>query len=495
MSTFESREQVEKTIAGIQSAVQNNASNMEAMKTDLQTALRDMREAQAIANTPKADAPESVLGDYRLSADEASEVIRNAPRNTVRQDEGGAVVLRGIDLPGGDYLPGLLDDEPQTPWQADLQRAITDRNMVRMWQRNPHTPASDRRIQRLLRRAPTEVAKIFVDSSGVGAEAIFDNFVPELDRYVDMRQRIAALFQSVSVSGGATKNPFLDAGLRLYKKRAATTDDPAKFAASTPSMSERSYEPVSMSVRLQLDEDATEDTFLNWMATGRDLIVDAIVDGVDDAIINGDLNATHQDDIASWDIRSRWGASGLGGATDHRRLFTGLRARAYDVSNTNDASGTQSANLFRESRARLAAPHGLGSCVYLVSYEYYLTELVKFDDFKSLEKFGPNATMIYGNLVGPLPGQVGEIDGVPVCVTWYLSNDLATTGLFTGTGATTGWLTVNRDRFRRFVRRSQRIETAKDITRGVYDMVGTYRMLFDTIDASTVDNVAWDFNV
>ena len=493
MSTFESREQVEKTIAGIQSAVQNNASNIDKMAEDLSAGLRDLREAQAIANTPRADGPESLLRDYRVDEDELSEVKMHAKRHQFRQDEDGGVILRGVTLPGGGYMPGLLDDEPQTEWQAELQRAITDRNVCRMFMRNPHTPTSDRRIRRLLRRAPADVVKIFHDGSGAGAEAIFDNFVPELDRYVDLRQRIAGMFQSVNVDGGATRNPFLNSGLRPYKKRAATTDDPSKFTASTPSMSERSYEPESMAVRLQLDEDATEDTFLNWMATGRDLIVDAIVDGTDDAIINGDLNATHQDAIASWDIRSRWGGADAGTA-DHRRLYTGLRARAYDVTNTNDLSGTVDAAAFRAARGQLAAPHGLGSVVHLISYETYLTKVLLIDDFKSLEKFGPNATMLYGNIVGPLPGQVGEIDGVPVCVTWFLSSDLAATGLYTGTGTTSGFLTVNRDRFRRFVRRNQRIETDKDITRGVHDMVGTYRMTFDTIDASDVQNVGWDFN-
>ena len=40
---------------------------------------------------------------------------------------------------------------------------------------------------------------------------------------------------------------------------------------------------------------------------------------MEDVIFNGDTAATHQDTIASWNARGRWGTVGLGTSLDHRR--------------------------------------------------------------------------------------------------------------------------------------------------------------------------------
>ena len=57
-------------------------------------------------------------------------------------------------------------------------------------------------------------------------------------------------------------------------------------------------------------------------------------------MINGDTNATHQDDISNWSIREGWGSSGLGSSADHRRLFLGMRAAAKDKGSDVDIGGT-----------------------------------------------------------------------------------------------------------------------------------------------------------
>ena len=70
-------------------------------------------------------------------------------------------------------------------------------------------------------------------------------------------------------------------------------------------------------------------------------------DAYEDCMINGDTAGTHQDTIASWNIRERWGSSGLGTSADHRRTFLGLRA-ALDKG-TGDNSAFSFANFLAVS--------------------------------------------------------------------------------------------------------------------------------------------------
>ena len=69
-------------------------------------------------------------------------------------------------------------------------------------------------------------------------------------------------------------------------------------------------------------------------------IAQDLEDAFEDAMINGDSAATHQDDISNWNIRERWGASGLGSSADHRRLFLGMRAAAKDKGSDVDMLGS-----------------------------------------------------------------------------------------------------------------------------------------------------------
>lgn len=90
---------------------------------------------------------------------------------------------------------------------------------------------------------------------------------------------------------------------------------------------------------------------------------------------------------------------------------------------------------------------------------------------------------------------MGSIFGMPIVVSRFLSDDLATTGLFTGSGATTGMLCVSRDSWNIFARRGISIQQEQDIKSGAYNMVATERLTFDSLDASDVKNVAFGFNL
>jgi hypothetical protein len=100
-----------------------------------------------------------------------------------------------------------------------------------------------------------------------------------------------------------------------------------------------------------------------------------------------------------------------------------------------------------------------------------------------------------GNKASILTGQVAALGGDPVVISRFVSADLATTGLFTNTGSTTGFLIVDASAFQMYVRRAARYEMERKIESGHYALVCSDRSLFDSVEAATVKNVHWSFNL
>ena len=249
---------------------------------------------------------------------------------------------------------------------------------------------------------------------------------------------------------------------------------------------QRTITATGFAVRAQIADDAEEDSIVAVLPLVTAELQQAIIDGEEDAILNGDTG-THQDTaLSSWDVRNRWGSSGLGGSADHRRAWIGLRARAFDVSNTFDRS-TFNATTLLGDRATLDSPHGVeGSLVIITSPEAYFDKLQAMDEVQTMDVF-PQPTIV--------TGQLGQVYGMPIIVSEFMSNDLQSTGLYTSAGSTGSMLIVNRDRFKIGQRRGTTVEVDKDITRGVHQMVATVREIFFTVDDSTKKNLRLMFNL
>ena len=505
-----SRELLNRTVAELRAkqeelAARGNplAQQLDKKVSDLTAAVRGLQVALASATQPKYEGSDAYLSDYveqdaavlRAGGVVTKELAQHGmgPSHYVRlgTEGDGAVRLRGITYEDGSWDPGLLDDDPQCEWHARLQELVDRRSFVRsmLGQGRRHTPALDRQIARHLRRAPDPIRKIFADSATIGGEWIPDTMMPVLERTLTLARRVEALFQTFSIpSGGSALIPFLTTGLRPYLAGAATADDPAQLSSSSLTTAQRTVTPIKLAVRMQVDRDATEDSLVNFESVGRQEVITALVDGSEDAIINGDTASTHDDTIASWDIRSRWGTAGLGGTGDHRRAWIGLRARAKDVSNTTDQTASQTVTGFETGRVKLDAPHGLGDVVAVTSPEYLLLKMFLFAEVLTVDKFGPQATVV--------TGQLANLLGVPIVLSEFVGKDLNASGVFDNVTKTkTGLLIFNRSRFKMGLRRGARLEVQADITRDLLNYVATERKVFYTFDSATAKNVHWGYNL
>jgi HK97 family phage major capsid protein len=386
---------------------------------------------------------------------------------------------------------GLLDtDENLSNWHVEMKRLANDRMMIKsMLVGDKSTPKMDLAIARHLAVAPRSIAaqisKANYDGSGVGAELIPDQFLAQLHMEYQVPTVVRSLFNEVQMTSNTMLAPRIDRGGRPYIKGTVTSDNPALYPVSTVSMGQAQITAKGLATRYILDEELIEDSAVLLLPAMQRMIAKDMRDALEDAIINGDATATHQDDIANWDIRGRWGSASLGGSNDHRRLFTGLRAAAFDKSSTLDINSFDAAKML-ELISKLGE-YAASDKVLIVSPEALYENLMGLDQLLTLEKFGPQATI--------LTGQLGSIFGMPVVVSRFMSDDLASTGKYTGSGATSGMLVVSRESWNIFARRGIQIQQEQDITSGAYNMVATERLTFDSLDAAAVKNVAFGFNL
>ena len=406
----------------------------------------------------------------------------------VRED--GSVRATGEATKTKSFMPGLLDDAPVCDWQNDLQQAGEQYTMVKALA-PMGAPKSLAKVQEIASKAPVEVQRIFADASAVGTEWIPQPLLPEFERNLVSERRLAAVFDTMNLPSKTTLLPFLSTGFRPYIKAAAAADDPAAYTSSSMATAQRTITATGFAVRAQIADDAEEDAIVAVLPTVRQELLAALVDGEEDAIING-ATGTHPDTaLSSWNIRSRWGDSGLGGSSDHRRAWYGLRNRAISSSYANNSTNraTFDAATLLADFAKLDAPHGTsGSCVLITSPEAYLLELASMDQVLTMEKF-PQPTIVNRN-------QLAQVFGAPIIISDFIDNDLQSTGLYTSSGGgKTCVLLVNTDRYRIGARRGANVEIDKDITRGTHQLVATVRETFFTIDADTKKNVHAAINV
>lgn len=400
-----------------------------------------------------------VLARY-FPSDSDAEIKRamKAQPSAFVTSEAGAIALTGfVSHQGRAWTPGLLDDAPKSQWQADLQNAVTARNFVRLLTKpadgttKPYTPIADEMVTRALEDAPDSVKRIL--SKGVtatGAELVPSNLFPELERQVQHISGFSKIFSERPLPpSGSMKMPYIEGSLRPYKAAAAAANDPANYSLSDIGTRTQTVDAVRQVISTQFDALLPEESIIPIIAELQEALARTFAFADDDIAINADTAATHQDTIASWNTRSLWGSTGLGGSNDHRRSALGLRARAKDLTGTatDQTSAQDYAGILAALKKLGPEYYGrmhMGQLKLATSPEWFLGYLVQLSQFLTWDKVGPAATVLTGFLggkAGPSPGSVGMLNGFLECVvTPFITADMASTGLYTGSGSTTGHL-------------------------------------------------------
>jgi HK97 family phage major capsid protein len=449
--------------------------NIEKQLSDLKTAQRLIEESQQ-APAVVDYAPESELKSF---VKDNGSIQWTTEAKHVESSSGRRVTVEEA---------GLLDTEANcSDWHKELKEIARDRHLARLIMPDPYTPKLDARLYRHLNKAPRAILpaiqKAFNDQAGTGAEFIPDQFISDLYQEFQVPKRLRGLLNRVEAERNTLLIPRLNRGGRPYIKGEITVDSPlSQYTTSTASTGQKTINIKGLACSYVIDDAFAEDSAIAALPILSQQIVQDIEDAFEDCMINGDTAATHQDTIASWNIRNRWGASGLGGSADHRRAFVGMRAAANDQANL-DVSGTASGVTASEILGGLSSlgELGAGNIVMVCSPEFMLKHLMGLTEVQTLDVFGPQASIVNG--------QIASVFGVPVVMSRFMSADLASTGLYTGSGSQTGYLLFNTSSWYLYERRGIVLEQQKDISAGAIRLVATYRAVMGSPDQAGIKNV------
>jgi hypothetical protein len=220
--------------------------------------------------------------------------------------------------------------------------------------------------------------------------------------------------------------------------------------------------------------EAEEDAIIALLPFIRQDLAQALADGEEDTLVNGDTTATHQD-------------SDVTESADCRKAWKGLRKLALAGSFTYDMGDPSTAG-FRYLRSTMGkygiTPRRLAYVVSPVG----LIHMLGMDEVLTLEKYGSMATVITGEL--------GRFDGTPIIPSGLLREDMNASGVYDGSTKTkTGILLVNTGGYVIGRRRAPMIESARDVVAGMDEIVASMREDFQPRYPTTEPLVAYAYDI
>ncbi len=308
--------------------------------------------------------------------------------------------------------------------------------------------------------------KAAMDSTTAGAG---DELVPTQEAValwmdVNLETMLAPLFSRLEMPTNPFEVPLQLGDVDWYpgtENLAATST-----ALSTAKQTLTAYELVGqVPWSLSLDEDS----IIAMAAEVRGSLIRNAAQVIDDVLLNGDNTTTNNINADGATISKTDAGKG------HWLLgFDGLvhLPLVDNTSQANDHNAAVSDDMFNEMRAKLGK-YGVrpSELAYVTDVNTYI-RCLGVDNFRTMDKLGPNATL--------LRGQLGAVEGIPVIVSEQMK--LADTdGKVTDAGNTTDTgrlLLVNRSQWRVGFRRELAIETDRDIQKRQNIMVVSMRLAF-----------------
>jgi hypothetical protein len=320
-------------------------------------------------------------------------------------------------------------------------------------------------------------------TSGAGDELVDTQEARALWDDVNLETSVAPLFNTVQMPSNPFQIPLQLGDVNWYPgaENVATKSTALVTARQTLT----AYELVA---EVPWSYDLDEDAVIAMMEGLRRSLMRNAREVIDDVILNGDTTTTNNINADGATISSTDAAKGqwlLG--------FDGLMHLPL-VDNTSqsvDHNAAVSDDMFNEVRTKLGR-YGVrpSETVYVTDVNTFIRSL-SISNFRTLDKFGPQATL--------LTGQLGAVEGIPVIVSEQMA--LADTdGKVTdaGNGTDTGrLLIVNRSQWLVGFKRELSIETVRDAQKRQNIMVVSFRIGLQerTGSRSSATHTALHYNI
>ena len=294
--------------------------------------------------------------------------------------------------------------------------------------------------------------------------AISSNYIEEFE----LEKKVGSLFKDLPMPS----NPF-ELPIQLNKTVARKATENTSHSSNNFNTDALTFNAVKLQEFYLLPEELLEDSAPDFMAIGRNEVVQAIHRAKETAIINGDSDGTHQDSDTD-----------SGAADLAEKIWDGLRKAAIgnSANGATPAAAAALSDTFLRNMRKLMGKFGVNvrDLAWIVSPIGY-QQMLGLDDVTTVEKFGPQATVLQGALAA--------YQGIPIIISEYLRDDLNASGVFDNTTVdNTGILLVNKSRFFSGLRRPIRMKVMQDLLDQDRMQIAAYsRMAFTHFDQSATE--------
>ena len=253
-----------------------------------------------------------------------------------------------------------------------------------------------------------------------------------------------------------------------------------KFKAITPGTRKVTLTAFTFAGRMLVSKVAEEDAIIALLPWMQSELLDFMAADIEDAIINGDTTGTHFD-------------TGVSDSDDVRKYWNGLRDIAINGLTGTDLNGSDTKLSVANLRANRKVMGKYGAdptkLAHIVSVRGSI-DLLDDEDVVTLDKFGPNASI--------LTGQIGSVDGSPVVVSEYVSDFQNASGVFDNSTTTqTSAITVHRGGFIRGQRRDMTVQTLHEVYAEADQdaLIASMRQAFTPLYPTSENVVALTYNL
>ena len=375
-----------------------------------------------------------------VKKDVASATV-SAPRVADLVEKTGEAILKEVDAQAkyGDYTPAATEElaelKSQLSKYRDEIKSLQNSKMLYAENSRSTSQFSEKEMANaVLLSKMLNKRDVFDTKYGTRMKAVtsVDMFLSNFSSniYTEMEQQlvIAPMFNRLAVDAKTFRVPVADedtdGDVAMFKSGTFATGigDLTNVPTSNQnSISSVDFTPHKFMATTHLAKDEEEDTVLPLLDFLRAAATRRLARAIDKSILRGTGALTGF-------TASPTNTVGPGSATGYASVITGITKLAASASlTTATGSSSTKADPSNIAAARTAmGKYGLqlgNDLVYVTSIEGY-NNLVTTSDFRTVDKFGPNATY--------LTGSVGAVYGIPIVISEFL--DVAgTTGNTLGT--------------------------------------------------------------
>lgn len=246
--------------------------------------------------------------------------------------------------------------------------------------------------------------------AGGGAEFVFTGMSAEVINQVRQDLIVSSLFPHISMPTNPYKVPVELGPATAYLVPENTADTgQTSITASQAGSANVTFTAKSIGAMTRISKELTQDAIIPMVPFIQSNLMRGLANGLENALINGDSTATHQDTDTE-----------AAGATNVAAGWKGLRKFALENSYTVDIN-TFNLTKLRTMRKTMGK-FGINpqELVLIVSNSAYI-QMLSWAELVTLDKYGPAATV--------LTGEIGKVDGIRVVVSPYMREDLNASGV------------------------------------------------------------------